>query len=924
MNTILDWKQYEALAARACAEGAVLLRNEHHALPLGPGCTAAVFGRIQNRYYKSGTGSGGMVNVSHVTDIPEGLTRAGIRLHEGLREAYRTWEESHPADLGSGWGAEPWNQAEMPLTEKLVEQAALGSDAAVVILGRTAGEEQDNRMQPGSYLLTDEEERMLRLVRQHFSRMIVLVNTGNLIDLSFLDTCAPDALLLVWHGGMTGGTGAAMVLTGEVSPCGKLPDTAVYRMSDHPADKNFGGRTADVYEEDIYVGYRYFETFDKKAVRFPFGFGLSYTSFSIQCGKWHADDAGNVLIDVTVTNTGDRPGREVVQIYCEAPQGALGKPARVLTGFHKTRTLAPGEREEMQLPLIPPVSYDDSGVTGHAQCFVLEAGSYRFYVGSDVRSASPEAVIELPETVAGAQRTQVLAPVQAFRRMRPEPDGEGYRIAYEDVPTARTTQKERLAAAPPAALPPVQGTWKLADVRAGRVTLEQFVASLPEEALCSIVRGEGMGSPRVTPGTASAFGGVTKLLEAYGIPAGCCSDGPSGMRLDCGTKAFSLPCGTLLAATWDEDLLTQLYTCMGLEMRANRVDCLLGPGMNIHRHPLNGRNFEYFSEDPLLTGKMAAAQLKGLHSAGVTGTIKHFCGNNQETARHFLDSVVSERALREIYLHGFEIAVKEGGADSVMTTYGSLNGLWTAGNYDLCTTVLREEWGFTGFVMTDWWANINAYEGAAPDKRCLASMVRAQNDVYMVCADSADHDDDLMQSLRDGTLSLAALQRSALNICRFLLGTRAMDRLVGEEEPVTVTGRPGEEESQAAPVIFHAVEENYVMDGTDIPTQRGTTYSFALDLRHPGWYRVTLTAACEGGELAQVPVTLFSMGTASGTFTWSGTNGDMRSFEKTLPLFSRYTTMRLYFAQSGLTMRDIRFERLDREVDMGTLAETEV
>ena len=917
----LDWKQYEALAARACAEGCVLLRNENHALPLEKGSTAAVFGRIQNHYYKSGTGSGGMVNVHHVTDIPEGLENAGLHLHEELRRVYRAWEEIHPADLGSGWGAEPWSQEEMPLDETLVARCAAESDAAVVILGRTAGEEQDNRMEPGSYLLTDEEERMLRLVRQHFTRMIVLVNTGNLIDLSLLDTCTPDALLLVWHGGMTGGTGAGMVLTGEVSPCGKLPDTAVYRMSDHPADRNFGSRTQDIYEEDIYVGYRYFETFDKAAVRFPFGFGLSYTTFSMQSGAWQADADGHIRLSVTVTNTGEYAGREVVQIYCEAPQGALGKPARVLTGFHKTGTLAPGESETVQMPLIPPVSYDDSGAAGHRGCFVLEAGLYRFYVGSDVRSARLEAAVEIPETVCGVQRTQVMAPVTAFRRMHPVPDGDGYRIGYEDVPLARMTQKERMK--PAEDLAPAQGDWKLTDVRAGRVSLEEFVAALPDAALCSIVRGEGMGSPRVTPGTASAFGGVTPLLESYGIPAGCCSDGPSGMRLDCGTRAFSLPCGTLLAATWDEALMTELYTCMGLEMRANRVDCLLGPGMNIHRHPLNGRNFEYFSEDPLLTGKMAAAQLRGLHSAGVTGTIKHFCANNQETARHFLDSVVSERALREIYLHGFEIAVKEGGADSIMTTYGSVNGLWTAGNYDLCTTLLREEWGFTGFVMTDWWANINEYEGAQPDKRCLASMVRAQNDVYMVCADSAVHDDDLAVSLENGTLSRAQLQRSALNICRFLLHTPAMARLAGEEEPVTVVNRPGDEEAQTAAVVFHDVEGDYLLDGSDIPTQRGTTYSFALNLKNPGWYRVTLTAACEGGELAQVPVTLFSMGTASGTFTWSGTNGASRSFEKTLPLFSRYTTMRLYFAQSGLKMQHIRFERLDREVDMGTLAETE-
>lgn len=919
MKRILDWDHYLRTAALAAAEGIVMLRNEQGVLPLRKDEEIAVFGRIQLHYYKSGTGSGGMVNVSKVTGIPDGLLEAGVRVNVPLMNTYKAWDEEHPYDLGGGWGGEPWSQAEMPLTDEFVRNAAQSSKTAVIIIGRTAGEEQDNRLAEGSFLLTQGEREMLRLTRQYFGKTVVLLNTGNIMDMGFIDEFSPDAVLYVWQGGMTGGTGTAMVLTGEVSPCGKLPDTVAYRVEDYPSDANFGCKTGNTYAEDIYVGYRYFETFAKDKVRYPFGFGLSYTTFSMQAGKAALDESdGQIYLDVTVTNTGSVPGKEVVQVYCEAPQGALGKPARVLTAFDKTKTLAPGESQTLRLPLVPPVSYDDSGVTGHRFCNVLEAGEYKFYVGGDVRAAQYEASIEIPELVTGPQFRQAMAPVEAFQRMKPIPNGKGYSIGYEDVPLNEVDEAQRRLDALPQELPKPQKQVHFAEVCKGLATLEEFTASLTDEELCSIARGEGMGSPRVTPGTASAFGGVTDALENRGIPAGCCSDGPSGMRLDCGTKAFSLPNGTMLAATFNRELLTELFYDMGLEMTVNHVDCLLGPGMNIHRHPLNGRNFEYFSEDPLLTGQIAAAELRGLRKAGVMGTIKHCCGNNQETNRHFYNSVVSERALREIYLRGFEIAVKEGGAKSIMTTYGSVNGLWTAGNYDLCTEIIRKEWGFDGFLMTDWWANINE-RGKAPDRQNFAAMVRAQNDVYMVCADCVNSEDTLADSLKNGTLTRGELQRGAMNVLRFLLTTNAMKRKVGEECDVEVIGRPADEISDGKPVVFYDLESDLILPLPGIDTDKGSSYTFALKVLNPGWFRVTVTASAEGGALAQIPMTLFSMGTASGTFTWNGTGGEPVSFQKKLPLFSRFTTIRLYFAQSGLHMDSIRFEAIEAPIDVGNL-----
>ena len=329
MKRTLDWEQYLEASARAVSQGVVLLKNDG-ALPLKKDGEAAVFGRIQLHYYKSGTGSGGMVNVSKVVGITDGLTEAGYKVNQKLLDIYTQWDSEHPFNYGEGWGGEPWSQEEMPLTDDIVKSAAETSDTAIVIIGRTAGEEMDNKLEKGAFLLSDLEEDMLKKVAAVFPKTVVLLNTAGLIDMGFMDRYDVSAVMYVWQGGMVGGTGTAMALTGEVSPSGKLPDTIAYSVHDYPSDKFFGSGEEDCYGEDIYVGYRYFETFAKDKVRYPFGFGMSYTTFDISAEFSAAD--GVVTANVTVKNTGSVPGREVVQIYCEAPQGRLGKPARVLCG----------------------------------------------------------------------------------------------------------------------------------------------------------------------------------------------------------------------------------------------------------------------------------------------------------------------------------------------------------------------------------------------------------------------------------------------------------------------------------------------------------------------------------------------------------------------------------------------------------------
>ena len=672
----LDWNKYLDAAAETAAEGIVMLKNDNAALPVAKGEEIAVFGRIQLDYYKSGTGSGGMVNVHKVTGIVDGLLEIGAKINTELLEFYKNQAEEQPFDLGDGWGDEPWCQQEFALTDEIVAKAAETSAAAVVVIGRTAGEEHDNKAEDGSYYLTDGERDMLKKVRGGFKRMIVLLNVGNIMDMGFVDEFSPDAVLYLWQGGMTGGTGAAKVITGEISPCGKLPDTIAYDIADYPSHKYFGNTERNFYTEDIFVGYRWFETFAPNRVRYPFGFGLSYTKFDISCSAEKKGD--EFVITAEVKNVGDRSGKEVVQVYCQAPQGKLGKPSRVLCGYEKTDCLAPSESQKLviSVKLSDIASYDDSGATGSRFAWVIEQGEYCFYAGADVRSAEKFFTWTAEENIVVEQLRQALAPVQPFERIKAElSDGE-LKPSMEAVPLSEVDESKRRAENLPTEIPfgGDKGI-KLEAAAKGEKTLTEFISQLTDDDLNCIIRGEGMCSPRVTAGTAAAFGGVSKRLEELGVPCGCCSDGPSGMRLDCGTKAFSLPNGTLIAATFNKKLITELFGYLGMEMSANGVDCLLGPGMNIHRHPLNGRNFEYFSEDPYLTGTIAAAELIGMHRHGVTGTIKHFCGNNQETNRHFLDTAVSERALREIYLKGFEIAVKQGGAKSIMTTYGKVNDL---------------------------------------------------------------------------------------------------------------------------------------------------------------------------------------------------------------------------------------------------------
>ena len=910
----LDLEKYAALARQAVAEGCVLLENEGQALPLRDGERVAVFGRMAFHYYKSGLGSGGLVNTRYVVGILDALKECeGVYLDEELMGIYEDWIKVNPYDEGQGWGRVPWCQKEMEVTEEMLE-CARRNDVSLVVIGRTAGEDQDNNAKAGSYCLTETEEDMIRRVCEVSKRTVVVLNVGNIIDMSWVEKYRPQAVLYVWQGGQEGGNGVADVLTGKVCACGKLTDTIAADIKDYPSTENFGDPFKNYYKEDIYIGYRYFETFARDKVLYPFGYGLSYTTFEMKA-EVLKNTGDKITVSATVANTGEVKGKEVVQVYVKVPQGKLGNPARKLIGFAKTKELEPGEQEEVciVIPKYDMASYDDSGVTGHKSCYVLEEGTYEIFVGSDVRSAVSVGCYEEEFRVI-EELEEAYAPVEKFQRMKAVLLSDGtYQAVTEDVPVRTIDPQERRAnEMPETYVYTGDKGYKLVDVLDKKVSMEEFVAQISEEDLIAMFRGEGMCSPKVTAGTAAAFGGVTDGLIALGIPVGCCSDGPSGIRMDCGTKAFSLPNGTSLGCTFNVELVGALYEMTGKELRLNKIDSLLGPGMNIHRNPLNGRNFEYISEDPILTGRICAAQVKAMAKSGIGSTIKHFCGNNQEVGRSTSDSVISERALREIYLKGFEIAVKEGGARSVMTTYGSVNGLWTAGSYDLCTMILRKEWGFDGIVMTDWWAKSN-YEGHQAEVPVKAPMVAAQNDIYMVVSDAKSNpeNDDVEEMLHAGKITLGELQRNAANILGFLLKSPSIllwtDRICEEElEAMNTKEDDDVDAGSLVNIESDPKTQEIVIEGTMLHPAKGNADVLAVTNDFEDDFTMKFVLKSDLGELAQLPVSVFLDNIHKMTVSVQGTNGKWVEESRILNMgFGHNHYIKLYYGADNLEIEKI-------------------
>lgn len=768
------------IARTAASEGAVLLINRQM-LPLPAGTKVSVFGRVQVDWFYTGYGSGGDVNRPYSVNLIDGIrNNADIVLNEKLAAVYEKWCRENTINHGV-WGHWPRFYPDMKLSEELVKEAAQESDCAIFVIGRSSGEDRENVLEKGSYYITDEELQNLRLITSVFSKTAVILNIGSIMDMSFLENVDVDAVLIAWQGGMESGNAVADLLSGKENPSGKLSDTIVKKYEYYPCANDFGAKEYNNYREDIYVGYRYFETFRKDHVLFPFGFGLSYTDFSWSFKECRSTENGFDFV-CTVKNTGETYcGKEVLQCYVEKPCGNLDNPSRELVSFKKTVNLAPGEEEEIVLSVNRQqlASYDQTGVTGFASAYVLQKGKYRFFIGTDVRNA--ESCFEY--TQEENELIEQLSPVSQLQKSfkiisAEEKDGERV-LCEKDAPITQTHLKEKIIKNLPKDIPYTGDKGlKLSDVKNGKCTMEEFVAQLNKKELEAISRGDyKMDSPLGAKGNAGALGGVLPSLREKGVPAVITTDGPSGIRLR--SSCSLIPIGTLLACTFNSELVENLYEQVGIEMLQRGSHILLAPGMNIHRSPLCGRNFEYYSEDPFLTGIIAAGAVKGLQKTGVSSCPKHFACNNQEYNRNYNDSRVTERALREIYLKGFEICVKTAHPQNIMTSYNKVNGVWSHYNYELCTQVLRDEWGYEGNVMTDWWMR-SSHSPEFPKIRNNAYRVRSQVDVLMPGGKRVGFripDRTLLETLgKEGGITWGELQRTAMNVLRFAMNSAAMEK----------------------------------------------------------------------------------------------------------------------------------------------------
>lgn len=755
MNT----KEYLKYCKQVGAEGCVLLENDG-VLPLIKTDKVAVFGREQFEYIKSGSGSGGNVQCEYVTDINTCL-HGKILLDEEVENFYKAFIKDNPRDVGDGWAIPPV-QKQPILSESFVKSAAARCDKALIVISRIFGEGFDMHVKKGEYLLTDEEENALELITKHFKRVAVVVNSGNLIDLRWVKKYNVGGLMLVWQGGQEGGAAAAAALTGEIPPSGKMPSSSA-DITAYDAIP-FGDQIRNFHEEDIYVGYRYLLTFCPEKIIYPFGYGLTYTTFDIKTTAFSTQN-GKISVSVSVKNTGERSSKQVVEIYFSAPQGKLGKPAKELLAFKKTRELAPSEEQTLsfEIDATKMNAFDDKNACGFGRAFVLESGDYDIYAGTDCVNCKTVGTYVQNGDLCVLKTSDALHPTIGFNRLTPS--GRETVEAYDcALPEPNATEIKYVG----------DKGLTLQNVAAGVCTIEEFIAQLPPEQLACLVRGEGWGSSKASvAGSASVMGGVSDFLKAHGVPIATLCDGPSGPRTTDGTTFVCVPSGMLIASTWDVDVIKNVFYGFADELAASGIDVILAPGVNIHRHPCGGRNFEYFSEDPLLAGNFAGVICKYFYDKGILATPKHFAVNSQETQRDGEDEVLSERALREIFLKPFEIAVRDKNVHCIMTSYNRVNGTSACANVWLTDAILRREWGYDGLVMTDWWARADNHEDGSFSIKNVAQMVKAQNDAFMVVTDAVAGDDNVLSELKQGKLTLAELQRSAKRMLECVMKTLA-------------------------------------------------------------------------------------------------------------------------------------------------------
>ena len=775
-------KEHIALSRMAAGEGMVLLKNEKNTLPIRRGTKVAFFGKGTVDYVKGGGGSGD-VTVEYIRNLYEGMK---IKEDEGKVEVFDKLAKYYEKDIQKQYadGAVPGMTVEPELPDELLNEAREYTDTAVITICRFSGEGWDRKCEAaqdgyvldgeekrnselsakifenGDFCLTNAENAMVEKVKKAFPHVIVVMNVGGIVDTKWFRDCDEiQSVLMAWQGGMEGGLATADILCGDVNPSGKLSDTYAKDLEDYPSTANFHESAFYVdYTEDIYVGYRYFETIPGAAerVNYPFGFGLSYTDFDWKM-TGASEENGVITVLTEVTNTGKTAGKEVIQLYYGAPQGKLGKPAKVLGAFKKTSLLQPGERQilTLKIPVDQMASYDDLGKVCRS-AYVLEAGEYAIYIGTNVRDAAKiDFTYVVKEDTVTEQLSRKAAPYHLQKRMLA--DG-----SYEELPQREYVEEEGLPRQDKYAIglpcPDTRGQKgidfldskgvQFSDVADGKMTLDEFMDILTLDDCINLLGGQP------NTGCANTFG--MGNLPEYGVPNVMTADGPAGLRIlpKCGVNTTAWPCATLLASTWDEELVEKVGKAGAEEVKENNISIWLTPACNIHRSPLCGRNFEYYSEDPYLAGKTGAAMVRGIQSQHIGASVKHFAANNKETNRKDSDSRVSERALREIYLKQFEIIVKEAHPYTIMSSYNLINGIHASENKELLTGILRDEWGFDGLVTTDWWTFGEHYRET-----------KAGNDIKM----AAGYPERIKEAYEKGFITEAEIRLSARRILNMIL-----------------------------------------------------------------------------------------------------------------------------------------------------------
>ncbi len=867
-ETLTDYESMTdaQLARRAAADGMVLLKNDDNCLPFKNDTTVSLFAKAQVKYQVGGTGSGS-VNTEYTVNLLDGMetkvSEGKVTLFRELADNYHANSEYSPAD-------------------DVYQRAVAASDKAVMVISRVAGERSDRTEGEGDYKLSTYERGMLdKLTAVGFTDICVVLNIPGIMDMSWLkDYPAVKAVLLAWQGGSEGGNAMADVLCGDVNPSGKLNDTIASSYDLYPSSVNFNQiQEYTEYIEDIYVGYRYFDTFDPdyENVDFCFGHGLSYTDFAIDSVNVSCDGE-TVTVTADVTNTGGMAGREVVQVYFSAPQGKLGKPSKELAAFAKTRLLAAGETETvtMTFPLSDLSSYDDTGLV-QKSAYVLEAGEYRFYVGNSVRNAGELGVrgtYTVDTDTVTEQLTEQLKPTGLSKRLRA--DG-----TYETLTVTETP--ERVHTPVTVEEPDPRTVFSLVEVYRDPSKLEAFVNGLTVDELIWLMEGHA--------GSVHGATGSIGTLPEIGIVNAETADGPAGLRLT--SRQMAWPIGSQLACTFDTDLLYSVGTHIATAMEKEGVDIWLAPGMNIHRNPLCGRNFEYYSEDPLVTGLCAAAITQGVQSKGGLVTVKHFAMNNAERYRGRNDSRASERAIREIYLKGFEICIKKANPGCIMTAYNKINGYHSSENVDLIQGILRGEWGYEGLTMSDWHNAANKVEE-----------VLAGNNVSM----PEGYPDQLKEAYLAGTLPLSVLRENATYVLKMVLKTTHMRKTAGEA-PFEV---PADGSLLTVKAVDYAVKSDKIgQEACTLPgvpfntteTKSNTFLGYYVDVEKAGEYQFAFTMSSPTGSGSFVLyVDGENQGTVQAPVTDGWQNWERHEHTATVSLAEGVHSVRLAFLGGNINL----------------------